>query len=322
VASQRWHVVLNDVTYDIEAKRSWTGNIRVLVNGADVGHPVSGQRIVFPLGGGAATLAWIAYGKGGIYYDVIVGGRSLATGGQARPAANPYESLGASWLLFIAVAAIFGCVLFFGALPEIRLALEGREASAYVTGGRIATGRSTSYYLRYEFVVTGDTVRAAEGRVSYDTYRSAHVGDEIAIVYVPSARDIQRPASFDERIWLLALLAMFGAGLPFTVAMVWRAYRLRSITTAMADSGIRTTATVNKISKDLGAQGTRRISYSYEDPEGRVRKGRSPRLYVEEAAAYAPGSMATIVYDANHPANSMWIGAVDPNATAWVMGAK
>ena len=322
MAGQRWHVVVNDVNYDIEAKRSWTGSVRVLVNGAEVGQAVSAQRIVFPLGDGAATLAWIAYGKGGVYYDVIVDGRSLATGDQARPAPNPYESLGASWLLFIAIAAIFGCVLVFGALPEIRLALEGRQTSAHVTGGRVATGRSTSYYLRYEFVVSGDTVRAAEGRVAYDTYRSAHVGDEIAIVYVPSAVDIQRPASFDERIWLIALLAMFGGGLPFTAAMVWRAHRLRAIKAAMAANGVRATATVNKILKGLGDQGTRRISYTYEDPEGRVHKGRSPMLYVEEASAYAPGSTAAIVYDANHPGNSVWIGTTDPKATAWVMGAK
>ncbi len=45
------------------------------------------------------------------------------------------------------------------------------------------------------------------------------------------------------------------------------------------------------------------------------------RLYVEEAAAYAVGSSATIAYDPNRPRDSMWIGAADPKATVWVAAA-
>ena len=192
-----------------------------------------------------------------------------------------------------------------------------------MTGGRVASGRSTSYYLRYTFAATDGQVHAAEGRVESGTYRSTRVGDEIRVVYVPSAPEIQRPASFDERIWIFGLAAMFGAGLPFTAVMVWRAYRLRRMRAALADRGVRTSATVTKISQEfVNDQGTRHISYTYEDGEGRLRKGRSPRLFVEEASAYSPGSVAAIAYDANDPGNSVWIGSADPKSTPWVMTAK
>ena len=264
----------------------------------------------------------MTYGRSSTHYEVVIDGRSISTGRQARPPENPYESLGASWLLLIAVAAILGGVLWFGTLPEIRLAVEGRETAARVTGGYVSSGRSTTYHLRYVFVNADGNTMAAEGRVWYETYRSAHAGDVIPVVYVPSAPEIQRPASFEERFAVAGLVAMFGGMLPFTVAMVWRARRLRRITAALADRAIRTSATVDKVSKELLGQGTRRISYRYDDAEGRVRRGRSPKLYVEEASAYSPGSTATIAYDPNDAGNSMWIGAADPNATVWVTGAN
>src|SRR2546430_10070602 len=315
------------MSYDVEVHQSfWTGSVRVLVNGTEAGRGGgsrdAARRIHFPLGRNAATLVWMTYGRSSTHYDVVVDGRSISTGRQARPPENPYESLGASWLLLIAAAAILGGVLWFGALPEIRLEVEGREAAARVTGGHATSGRSTNYYLRYAFVAAGGDTRAAEGRVSYDTYRSMHAGDLIRVVYVPSAPDIQRPASFDEPLALAGLLAMFGAMLPFTAAMVWRAHRIRAITAALADRAVRTSATVDKVSKEFLGQGTRRISYSYDDAEGRVRKGRSPKLYPEEASAYAPGSTATIAYDPNDAGNSIWLGAADPNATVWVTGAS
>jgi len=327
VATKRWQTTLDRQSYDIAIRNSpWTGRVRVFVDGTEVAHGGGSreiaQRIIFPLGGHVATVAWMNYGKGGTYYDVVIEGRSISTGRQARPPENPYESLGASWLLLIAVAAILGGVLWFGALPEIRLALEGRETAARVIDGRVSSGRSTSYYLRYVFVTANGSSRTAEGHVSYDTYRSTRSGDVISVVYVPSEPDIQRPVSYDERAALIGLVAMFGAGLPYTIALVWRAQRRRAITAALVDRAIRTSASVDKVSKEFLGQGTRRISYRYEDAEGRVRKGRSPRIYPEEAAAYPLGSKAIIAYDPNNGANSMWLGAADPNATVWVATTK
>ena len=241
------------------------------------------RRINFPLGRRLATLTWMTYGRGSTHYDVVLDGRSMSTGRQARPKENPYESLGASWFLLIAVVGILGGVLWFGALPEIRLELEGRKAPARVSGGHVTSGRSTTYYLAYTFLAGDGTTMAVEGRVSYDTYRSTRAGDVIAVIYVPSAPEIQRPGSYDERIALVALVSMFGAMLPFTAAMVSRARRLRAITAALADRAIRTSATVDKVSKEWIGQGMRRISYRYEDADGRARRGRSPKLYPEEA---------------------------------------
>src|SRR5207253_10054679 len=104
-----------------------------------------------------------------------------------------------------------------------------------------------------------------------------------------------------------------GVGLPYTIAMVWRAQRTRAITAALVDRAIRTSATVDKVSKEFLGQGTRRISYRYEDAEGRSRRGRSPRLYAEEAAAYAPGSNAIIAYEPDHGANALGLGRRHPH---------
>ncbi len=326
MATKRWRTTIDNATYLVEARASWrTGGVRVLVDGTEVRRGGDSrdktQRIIFPLGHHVATLVWMTLGRA-THYDLVIDGRSVSTGGQPRPPANPDESLAMSWLLLIALVGFLLGVLWFGALPEIRLAREGREVAAQVTGGHISSGRSANYYLRYVFVTADGDVRSVEGRVSYDTYRSTRTGDVITVVYVPSAPDIQRPASFEERIWIAALVAMFGGMVPFAAAMVWRAYRLRSITAALADRAVRTTATVKKVSKEMLGQGARRISYSYDDMEGRAHKGRSPKLYAEEAAAYAPGSNATVAYDPNNAGNSIWLGATDSNATVWVVGAK
>ncbi|HKC91368.1 MAG TPA: DUF3592 domain-containing protein [Candidatus Limnocylindria bacterium] len=288
MATKRWRATIDAISYDIEARVStWSGRVAVLVNGTEVARGGAmrdtTRRINFPLGRRLATLTWMTYGRGSTHYDVVLDGRSMSTGRQARPKENPYESLGASWFLLIAVVGILGGVLWFGALPEIRLGLEGREAPARVSGGHVTSGRSTSYYLAYRFVAADGTTMETEGRVSYDTYRSTRAGDVIAVIYVPSAPEIQRPDSYDERIALVALVSMFGAMLPFTAAMVSRARRLRAITAALADRAIRTSATVDKVSKEWIGQGMRRISYRYEDADGRARRGRSPKLYPEEA---------------------------------------
>jgi hypothetical protein len=321
MATKRWRVTVDNAIYDVEARASWTSDLHVFVNGDELGRGArwgeTSRRITFALGRHLATLVSISYGRSSTHYDLVVDGRSVTTGGQPRPPANPYESLATSSLLFFAVLAILGCVLWFGALPEIRLALEGRDASASVTGGRSSSGRSESYYLRYVFVTANGDIRAVEGRVSYDTYRTVHVGDVIRVVYVPSAPDIQRPTSFDERVALVVLVGMFGAMLPFTVFMVWSAYRHRAIVAALADRAVRTAATVDKVHKEWGGQGTSRVAYRYDDAEGRSHKGCSQRLYTEEALAYAPGSSAWIAYDPNAPGNSAWLGAADPNATVW-----
>src|SRR5207247_10685948 len=113
-------------------------------------------------------------------YDVVVEGRSISRGRQARPPQNPYESLAMSWLLFIGVAAILGGVLWFGALPEIRLALEGRETAARGVGGHVSSGRSTNYYLRYVFGAADGDTKTAEGHVSYESSRRTRRRDVVS----------------------------------------------------------------------------------------------------------------------------------------------
>jgi hypothetical protein len=327
VPTKRWHVKVDPHAYDIEVRTSgWTGSIRLFINGTESRRgPLwreSAHRITFPLGGHLATLVWTRYGRANPQYDLVLDGRSLTTGAQPRPPANPYESLGVQLLLFVAALAILGGVLWFAAVPEIRLAAEGRQVPATVIDARVATGRSTAYYLRYVFVTAEGENRTAEGRVSYLTYRSVHPKDVITVSYVPSAPEIQRPASYDERFWIAALGLIFALILAAATLGVWRAYRSQAILAVMADRALRTSAIVERISKGLVEIGLRRIRYRYEDAEGRAHKGISPRLYVEEASAYAPGSSATIGYDPNDPGRSMWLGAADPKTTVWVTGAQ
>ena len=323
MATRRWQVTVDEALYDVEARGSeWSGAVRVLVNGAELRRGPSwrdpNRRIVFLLGRHIATLVWTTHGRGSNQYDLVLDGRSVTTGGQPRPPTDPYLSLGNSLLLLVLALAILCSVMWFGALPESRLAFEGRDAPAYVTGGHVETGRSNSYYLRYVFRTQNGEARTAEGRVSYTTYQSARPNDVITVVYVPSAPDIQRPTSYDDRIWIALLIAMFASVLIFTVVMVRHAYRVRSMSEALTDRAVRTTATVDKVAKERGAGGLHYIVYRYEDAEGLSRKGTSPQLYEEEASAYAPGSTATIAYDPNDPANSMWLGAADPKTTVWV----
>ena len=323
MATKRWLTTLDGTTYTVEAKISaWTGTARIFINGAELAKTERSRkdpwRVFFPLGRHSATLVAIAYGPAATHYDVIVDGRSLSTGGQPRPPANPYESRAMSWALLILVGAILAGVLWFAALPEARLALEGREVAAQVTGKHEVSGRSTTYHLSYTFTTASGQVRRADGRVGYATYRAIRPGDRITVLYVPADPEIQRPASFDERWAILALLGMFGAGLAYTVMMVWRAERLRSTNAALAERGMRTSAVVSDVKTVLFGQRTMRVSYEYRDLEGRPRQGRSPTLYAEEAAAYPRGATATIAYDPNAPDRSMWIGAADPNATVWI----
>lgn len=323
MATRRWRVIVDEAVYDVEARGSeWSGAVRVLVNGAEVRRGPSWRdanwRIIFPIGRHLATLVWTTQGRGSKEYDLVLDGRSVATGGQPRPSADPNLSLGSSLLLFVLSLAILGGVVWFGALPEVRLAVEGREVPAQVTGGHVETGRSNSFYLRYVFRMENGEAKTEEGRVSYATYQSTHPNDVIRVVYLPSAPDMQRPTSYDDRIWVALLIAMFAPGLLFTVMMVWHAYRVRSMAEALTDRAVRTTATVDKVAKGWGAGGLRYIVYRYEDAEGRSRKGTSPELYVEEASAYTPGSTATIAYDPKDPGNSMWLGTADPKTTVWV----
>src|SRR5919204_665288 len=194
----------------------------------------------------------------------------------------------------------------------------GRHSATLVA---IAYGRAATHYdviVDGRSLSTGGQVRRADGRVGYATYRAIRPGDRITVLYVPADPEIQRPASFDERWAILALLGMFGAGLAYTVVMVWRAERVRSTNAALAERGMRTSAVVSDVKMVLFGQRTMRVSYEYRDLEGRPRQGRSPTLYAEEAAAYPRGATATIAYDPNAPDRSMWIGAADPNATVWV----
>lgn len=249
MATRRWRVIVDEAVYDVEARGSeWSGAVRVLVNGAEIrrGHP------------GATPIGASSF-------------RSAATSPR--------------WL-FVLALAILGGVVWFGALPEVRLAVEGREVPAQVTGGHVETGRSNSYYLRYVFRMENGEVKTAEGRVSYATYQSTHPNDVITVVYLPSAPDMQRPTSHDDRIWVALLIAMFAPGLLFTVMVVWHAYRVRSMAEALTDRAVRTTATVDKVAKGWGTgdalhrvslRGCRR-PFPQGDQSGTVR-GRGVGIY-------------------------------------------
>jgi hypothetical protein len=324
---KRWHVQADDAVHDVEIRMGeWRGDVRVFVDAAEVRRGPSwrdaAQRITFPLGGRLATLVWTRYGRANPTFDLVLDNRSLTTGGQPRPPANPGESLTTSLVLFLGVLAVLVGVLWLGALPELRLAIEGREVAAEVTGLRISTGRSTTYYLRYVFMTANGSTKNAEGRVSFGSYRAARRGDVITVVYVPSAPEIQRPASYDERIWIALLAGTFTLMLAAMAWMLWRAYRSRAISAAVAERGVRTTATIDQVSKGWRVGiGLSRIVYHYDDADGRSHRGTSPNLYVEETSAYEPGSRATIAYDPALPGDSAWIGAADPNATVWLTGA-
>jgi hypothetical protein len=154
-----------------------------------------------------------------------------------------------------------------------------------------------------------------EGRVHTTTYRGAKLNDPIEIVYVPADPTIQRPTSFDE-IWAIAGLVIgFGTFAVTTTPSIWRAYRRRRMSAALATRAVNAPATVERIKRDRS--GLVKISYRYTDGIGMPRTGKSPALYPEEAAAYSVGGRATIAYDADDAGNSLWLGASDPQQVVW-----
>jgi hypothetical protein len=313
-----WQAAIDGKPYEVVVTQGqWTGKVRVLVNGSDAAglrRFDRDRRTRFFVAG--HELALIAQPQGRrVHFDLVLDGRSLSTGTQPRPKADQGESLWVATLLFFACLAFSLGTLWFGGVSEIRLATEGVKTQGHITGGRVSSGRSQSYYLKYIFVSQDGGVHMDEGRVHTTTYRGAKLNDPIEIVYVPADPTIQRPTSFDE-IWAIAGLVIgFGTFAVTTTPSIWRAYRRRRMSAALATRAVNAPATVERIKRDRS--GLVKISYRYTDGIGMPRTGKSPALYPEEAAAYSVGGRATIAYDADDAGNSLWLGASDPQQVVW-----
>jgi hypothetical protein len=330
-----WRVHVDGATHRVEARTSWSGGITVRVDGAvalrtpgtGITVRVGGVRVLgpsytlpsagrypVPVGGRAATLIVPGQGRSSVSFDLVLDGRSLSTGGQPRPPLGP----GQPWLL-----VLFGvCVLtiawglVFVALPEVRLAMGGRETDALIASRYETYNRSTTtYHVRYEFVTADGSRVAANGEVSAEMYARATPGSTTRVLYLPEDPSAQRPAAYNTDVWFALFIAVFGVA----AVAVWLAYR-RGITLEALRAGrlVRTTAAVERVTNLGQASGLATITYRYTAGDGVERIGTSDPLYVEEAAAYPPGSSATIAYDPRRPGVSVWIGASDPSRTAWV----
>ena len=318
MSSRAWSIDVDGTRRQVRARTSLTGAVRVSVDGIEVQTSPRGRsRYQLPVGGRVATLIATAYGRGGVRFDLVLDGRSLTTGGQPRPPDN--NALATAIILLVTSLAVLGGTLYFGALPEARLAADGRETDALVTGRYTISGRSTTYHLRYQFTLDSGARVNTEGTVDSSTYASGSPGSIIRVLYVPDDPTIQRPASYDQRGAIGGLAVMFGACTAFSAWLLWRARRRQALARLVADgTAIRTNATVDTVTAGRGASGLASISYRYSDPEGIERRGTSGPLYAEEAAAYGPGSTATIAYDPANPRASTWIGGRDSSKTVWI----
>ena len=112
--------------------------------------------------------------------------------------------------------------------------------------------------------------------------------------YVPRFRD---------RVFVIAIEAFaLGIGLH----LLARGMRRRGFLRRFATMGASITATVTKATTvTVGGYGrVVMLEYTYDDAEGRTRKGRSPYMYPAEADRYPVGSPVRIVIDPNRPGES------------------
>src|SRR5579884_1442645 len=77
------------------------------------------------------------------------------------------------------------------------LQARGRTTYAQITHKRIYSGKSTSYYLYYTFMV-GETTFQSRASVARSRYNSVQVGDPLLVTYLPTDPSVNRAGIVDE----------------------------------------------------------------------------------------------------------------------------
>jgi len=210
-----------------------------------------------------------------------------------------------SLLLFIvSVACLLGWLHDRDLGRMKALKAQGRAALARVVGKHTTQGKSTSYFLEYDFRVNRGW-QYGERSVSEDEYAGSRPGDAAVVTYLPSQPETfvfgaMTPARIQERqgVWL------WGEGAAFAFLSVW-AFGMEA-TFRRHLSLLRDGTATQGVITDRNArppQGPPQVTYQFV-ADGRTYSEKistSFRFY-EQAE---PGSTLTVLYDPARPSHSI-----------------
>jgi len=313
--TRRWSIVLGRRAHEIALKiGEWSAKRTILADGRPpqaLRSPGFG-RSVFSLDGHEVTVIEFMDGRAP-RSDLVIDGRSIS-GGQPRPPLDIVRRVASGLVLVALTWALSGGFLWYWGVKELRLALDG----ATVAGEVVALGaRGNGYYLTYEFAAADGKTRRGEISIDAKDARAWFIRAPVEIGYVRSDPDLHRPVPANPPLRLILLLSpiLYLLLSAWLIPDVRRALRTRALLRAPMERTLRVTATVERTNTERN--GLMTINYRYIDGAGAEWRGRSQRLYPEEALAYEAGDAATIVYHVDDTSNSLWQGAADPSAVVW-----
>jgi hypothetical protein len=168
----------------------------------------------------------------------------------------------------------------------------------------------TRYLVTYRFASGGREPLEHTEEIPVEQWETLGPGSMLPIRYLsgdPSSARLRPRAAYEPLILLGVTLAVTILGLAIAVPWWRRAFVLARV----LRSGMTTHATVLEV-VDSGLRVNRaprwQIKYEYRDERGALRQGRSDHLAPDEALTWHPGERATVRYDRDRPADSVWLG--------------
>jgi Protein of unknown function (DUF3592) len=240
---------------------------------------------------------------------------------------TPLLWVGAFLLVF---GLVFGTIGAAAGIEDARFAADGATAQGIVLSKDIthSTNSSrTSYSIRYRFTLPSDQMYEGSSSIDSSDWDGLIEGGPVAVQYLVSDPSSNRIPTTGDVIFVVLFLAV-GAGLvPGGGYLVWRASRTLREDRRLLRVGTEARATVAVVEPTSIWVNRRQqwvISYAYRDASGKEHRGRSWMMPADEAAMFNPGDEATILYDPDQPAQSLWVHNTRPRhpAGSVIDGAK
>ncbi len=219
---------------------------------------------------------------------------------------------GGIWLLVGVPFAIVGVFVY---RTERAFERDGQVARGIVLAKEINRSRSnngstsTSYSVRYRFTPRGGRPIEGTSTVDSDVWDGLVEREPVQVAYLPSDPSNNRVSGESKMLvaWIFGGLGslftiaggvIFGFGVRGSV----RHRRLR-------ETGMTAEATITRIQTTnvkINRRRQARIVYEFRDDRGRMRRGRSSHMPIDDAMAWKAGDRITIRYDRDRPQISAW----------------
>lgn len=172
-----------------------------------------------------------------------------------------------------------------------------------------ATESRTIYVLRYRFAAGGGTTVEGEQAISEQRWKRLERDGPVAIRYLPADPFVNRVEG-EARGGGGRLLTPVGGGLSLVGLACFLSGLLSSLRTrAILRDGTPLRATVATVDvRRVRGRTSCTIHYTYRDPAGTAREGKSPPMSASEADGWKPGATARIRIDPDRPERSAWVG--------------